>query len=349
MNDLVTSEVNQLSLFPKTRYMGSKTKLLGQIAECSTDLKFDRVFDPFAGSGIVSYMFKARGYSVRSNDHMAMNSIAADAMIANSHCLLPYEITEEISRIDGNFNGYISKTFNDLYFSDQDNSFLDSARLYIEENLNGYEKSIAITALVRSCLKKRPRGIFTYTGNRYGDGRRDLEIDLRQHFVEQTSHINAAIFDNGNESSASKGNALDIEPLKDELVYLDPPYFSPHSDNDYVRRYHFVEGLAISWEGLELQENTKTKKFKSYKTPFSTRVGTYEAFELMLEKYKNNPILLSYSSNSLPNKEDLLAMFRNGGREAEVKSVDHVYSFGTQKTVPNGQRNRVQEYIFVVQ
>ena len=35
-----------------------------------------------------------------------------------------------------------------------------------------------------------------------------------------------------------------------DLVYIDPPYFSALSDNEYVRRYHFVEGLARNWKML---------------------------------------------------------------------------------------------------
>ena len=48
---------------------------------------------------------------------------------------------------------------------------------------------------------------------------------------------------------------------KIDMVYMDPPYYSLHSDNEYVRRYHFVEGIACGWQGVEMQWNTKTKKF----------------------------------------------------------------------------------------
>jgi len=37
------------------------------------------------------------------------------------------------------------------------------------------------------------------------------------------------------------GDAMTIR-LKPDLVYIDPPYYSPYSDNEYVRRYHFVDG-----------------------------------------------------------------------------------------------------------
>ena len=70
-----------------------------------------------------------------------------------------------------------------------------------------------------------------------------------------------------------------------DLVYIDPPYYSPLSDNEYVRRYHFVEGLARDWQGVEIQQHTQTKKFKSYPTPFSTRKGAADAFDLLFKKF----------------------------------------------------------------
>ncbi|WP_443449287.1 DNA adenine methylase [Glutamicibacter arilaitensis] len=327
--------------------MGSKSKLLTAIEFASSRLTFDGVCDPFAGTGVVSYMYKALGSRVRTNDHMKMNSLASHALIENSEILLDEGSIENIVALSGT-RGFISRTFEDIYFSEVDNNFLDATRLYIDEELDGYAKSIAITALVRACVKKRPRGIFTYTGTRYNDGRRDLALSLRQHFVEQCSAINSAVFDNGLRSISYNTDALSLDAIDGELIYLDPPYFSEHSDNDYVRRYHFVEGLARNWEGLTLQAHTKTKKFRSYETPFSTRAGTYQAFEKIFSKYSKNPMLLSYSSNSLPSKTELENMLRNQGRTVEVTTTEHLYSFGTQNTVPSGQRNRVQEYLFIV-
>lgn len=116
-----------------------------------------------------------------------------------------------------------------------------------------------MAALIRACTKKRPRGIFTYTGDRYNDGRRDLKKSLEQQFLEAVESINNAIFDNGCENKSKNGDAMKVKIKHPDLVYIDPPYYSPLSDNEYVRRYHFVEGLARDWKGVEIQENTVTK------------------------------------------------------------------------------------------
>ena len=200
-----------------------------------------------------------------------------------------------------------------------------------------------MSALIRACVKKRPRGIFTYTGMRYNDGRADLRKTMECQFREAIEQINGAVFSNGLECAAFLGEATEFDHPAD-LVYLDPPYYSPHSDNQYVRRYHFVEGLARSWEGVEIQQHTKTKKFKSYATPFSTYEGSVSAFRKIFDRYRDSIIVVSYSSNSLPEKEELFELLHEYKRNVAVYPIDHRYSFGTQKATA---KNLVKEYVFI--
>ena len=74
-----------------------------------------------------------------------------------------------------------------------------------------YKKAIAMTALIRACTKKRPRGIFTYTGDRYNDGRKDLQKSLEQQFLEAVESVNNAIFDNGCENKSKHGDAMEVK------------------------------------------------------------------------------------------------------------------------------------------
>ena len=95
--------------------------------------------------------------------------------------------------------------------------------------------------------------IFTYTGHRYDDGRKDLQKSLSQQFLEAVEAVNNAVFDNHKTNKSVNGDAMALEVEKPDLVYIDPPYYSPLSDNEYVRRYHFIEGLARDWKGVEIQ------------------------------------------------------------------------------------------------
>ena len=203
-----------------------------------------------------------------------------------------------------------------------------------------------MSALIRACLKKRPRGIFAYTGNRYDDGRKDLKYNINEHFLLSLDILNDAIFSNNEQNESFKTNCLELN-CEADLVYIDPPYFSPLSDNEYVRRYHFVEGLSKYWNGLEIQENTKTKKFKNYSTPFSKMNDTKEAFENLVFKYRDKHIVISYSSNALPDKNFFIDLLKKFKKNVYLKEIDYRYSFSNQGHAVKSIKNKVNEYIFV--
>ncbi|MCD7825441.1 MAG: Dam family site-specific DNA-(adenine-N6)-methyltransferase [Clostridiaceae bacterium] len=336
----------QVKKYPPTRFMGSKSKLLTQIWTVASHFKFDTALDLFSGSGIVGYMFKTQGKSVICNDYMAMSAVFAKAMIENNHVILPLEEAKELLLPHQESDHFVAETFQGLYFSDADNDLIDTLRTNIAAMKDQYKRAIAMTALIRACTKKRPRGIFTYTGDRYNDGRQDLKKTLEQQFLEAVTVINKSVFDNGKTNLAKNCDAMDLRVEQPDLVYIDPPYYSPLSDNEYVRRYHFVEGLARDWKGVEIQQNTQTKKFKSYPTPFSTRKGAADAFDKLFKKFSNSILIVSYSSNSLPTQDEIVALMFKHKEHVEVVPIDYTYSFGNQKEAKTN-RNRVQEYLFV--
>lgn len=337
----------QLEKFPPTRFMGAKSKLLPHIWKIASQFKFETVIDLFAGSCIVGYMFKANGKTVISNDYMNMSATFALAMIENKDTILSLQEAQGLLQAQTESDHFVARTFKGLYFSDEENEQIDILRQNIALLSDKYKKSIAMSALIRACIKKRPRGIFTYVGDRYNDGRRDLKISLSEQFLEAVSAINNSIFDNGRTNRAVCGDAMGLEIESPDLVYIDPPYYSPLSDNEYVRRYHFVEGIARNWEGIEIQKHTKTKKFKSYPTPFSTRKGAADAFDQLFRKYSNSILIVSYSSNSLPTLEEMVAILSKYKKHVEVFPIDHQYSFGNQGHKVGDNNNKVSEYLFV--
>ncbi|WP_036127994.1 Dam family site-specific DNA-(adenine-N6)-methyltransferase [Lysinibacillus sphaericus] len=336
----------QMHKFPSTRYMGSKEKLLPYIWGIASQFEFETVLDLFSGSGVVSYMFKSQGKKVLSNDYMAFSSNITKVLVENNHVVLTKDDIAEILKEPKHIDKFVSETFQGLFFNDEDNLFIDKVRTNLELIEDDMKKSMFLAALVRACLKKRPRGIFTYTGLRYDDGRRDLKLTLQEQFIEAIESFNNAVFDNGKKNYSFNSDSMTFEKQAD-LVYIDPPYYSPLSDNEYVRRYHFVEGLVKDWNDVEMQWNTKTKKFKSYPTPFKNLEGAYAAFEKLFKYHQNSILIVSYSSNSLPSKDDMVEIMKRYKRNVEVITVNHKYSFGNQGNKVGKNNNEVEEYLFV--
>lgn len=336
----------QVSAYPPTRFMGSKSKLLSEIWSVVSQFNVNTVVDLFSGSGVVGYMLKAQGKAVISNDYMAMSATFTKAMVENNSVTLPLEEAKNLLIAHKESDHFVADTFKGLYYSDEENDLIDTLRTNIAAMKDQYKQAIAMTALIRACIKKRPRGIFTYTGHRYDDGRQDLKKSLSQQFLEAVEAVNKAVFDNGKINHSKHGDAMDLKVENADLVYIDPPYYSPLSDNEYVRRYHFVEGLARDWKGVEIQEHTQTKKFKSYPTPFSTRKGATDAFDKLFKKFANSILVVSYSSNSQPTQDEMVAIMAKYKEHVEVIPIDYKYSFGNQSEAKT-HRNSVQEYLFV--
>jgi DNA adenine methylase len=350
VEEIIVSPIREKEqTFPSTRYMGSKNSLLPYINQVLKDEPRGSVLDAFSGSGVVSYHLKKMGFEVHSNDFLAYSSAVSAALVENNEITLPASDINFLLSSNRKAKKFIRTTFKDLYFSDEDNKFLDNTIANIEEIGCRLKRSIALSALSRACLKRRPRGIFTYVGFKYDDGRKDLSFSLKEHFTFAIHEFNKAVFSNNrlNKSYNSSALALDIE--KPDIVYLDPPYFSLHSDNDYVRRYHFIEGLCRNWRGVEIQEHTKTKKFKKYPSPFDTKAGTYEALEALFEKYKKSKFLMSYSSNCLPDKHEITSMLEAVGKKVSLLEIDYKYSFGNQGHKVKSNNNDVFEYLFFAQ
>lgn len=345
LKNIDITPLERFNRFPGSRYMGSKNKIIHDIWEILNNYHFDSFYDAFAGSNVVGYFMKCMGKQVFTNDFMHISFNAAKAIIENQ--------TETVELGDITLlldtpapRGFVSSNFQGLYFTDEENSLLDKIRINLALLDNEYKKAIVISALVRACMKKRPRGIFTFIGHRYDDGRADIKKTLLEHFLENIELYNNAVFENG---AICKAYNLQTEEFKLNagLVYFDPPYFTPNSDNDYVRRYHFVEGLARNWEGLSIQEHTITKKFKSYPSPFANKKAAYKAFDQLFYNFKESKLAISYSSNSLPNKEEMVGILRSYKENVAVHEIDHLYSFGNHQHRVGNNANRVKEYLFI--
>ncbi|MBI5414876.1 DNA adenine methylase [Candidatus Peregrinibacteria bacterium] len=338
---------DQMAKFPTTRYMGSKYKLLDFIWDNVKDLKFNSVLDAFSGSGSVGYMFKTKGKRVSTNDVLRYAACISSATIENSSETIEDDESKLILSTPVKTDGFICKTFEGLYFEEEEYRFLERIMHNISLLNSKYKKSIAIAALCKACIKKRPRGIFTYTGNRYDDDRKDLRLSLEEHFINAVNEFNQAVFDNGQSNQTFFGNIFSLQNNNFDLVYIDPPYFSLRSDNDYLRRYHFVEGLCSYWRSAEIDFSTKTKKLKKQITRFDSRQTVYKAFDDLFSMFPYSILVVSYSSNSLPTKEEMIELLKRHKKHVKVGELNHKYSFGNHNHKIGNNANSVKEYLFI--
>ena len=338
--DLILARV---ASFPRLRYMGSKYRLVPHLADVFREVGGRTALDAFSGSGVVAYLLKALGFQVTANDFLNFPSIIASATVVNQTVTLTDAEVDTICGPPADDRRFIQETFDGLYFTPEDREFLDSAWSHIDL-LSGHKKDVAIAGLVLAAARKQPRGVFTFTDLRYDDGRRDLHLPLRDHFRERVAEYNRVVFETELPHQAVCGDIADLDSTDFDLVYLDPPYAPPRDDNDYIKRYHFLEGLSVYWRGQKIMYETRTKKLEKRYTPFAYKHSITEALRATFKKFANSAIVLSYSSNAVPDAQTIVGLLKEVKSDVEVRPSSHKYSFGTHASA---RRRDVSEYLFI--
>ena len=339
----INRTAERVAAFPRLRYMGSKYRMIPALLRVFESLPFDTALDAFSGSGVVAYTLKVLGKQVTANDFLHFAHTVAHATIENAGVRLESDDVDEILADNSDGRDFIQRTFAGLYFPDADHDFLDSAWSRLD-HMAPYKRSLALAALCLAAARKQPRGVFTVTDLRYDDGRRAMRTPLRDLFGLAAGEYNRVVFDNGRANRALCADVFALDPSDYDLVYFDPPYAPPKDDTDYIKRYHFLEGLSVYWRGQTIMEDTATKKIVKRYTPFAYKHTIRAALGELFTRFQKSIIVLSYSSNSVPDGRELRAMLESVKPNVEVHAVPHLYSFGTHAAAV---RRQAEEYIFV--
>jgi len=117
----------QTHKFPRTRYQGSKYKLQAWIKNNLEKLDFETALDAFSGTSSIAYIMKEMDKTVYCNDILAFNYHIAQALIENnSQQITKDEFEDIIKKKEGyQYASFIQDTFEDIYFLDEENRWLD--------------------------------------------------------------------------------------------------------------------------------------------------------------------------------------------------------------------------------
>jgi adenine-specific DNA-methyltransferase len=327
-------------MFPSTRFQGSKLKLSDWIWESVQEIHFDSVLDAFGGTGSVGYMFKKRGKKVTYNDILKFNWYIGMALIQNeAEMLTPSEVDFIVKRHDDiAYPTLVSDTFHDIYFTDEENIWIDTVAANIRTIDNVYKKALAYFALFQSCISKRPFNLFhrknlyirlSEVERNFGN-KATWDTPFETHFRKFAEEANRAIFTNGRENESLNLDVFDIEGAYD-LVYIDTPYISQKGFGvDYLGFYHFLEGLVQYDTWPEIIDNrTKHKRLKGNVSVWTDKKRIHSAFDQLFQKFRNSTLVISYRADGIPSLlelEDLLKKYKQEITEIKRKNYKYVLS-----------------------
>ncbi len=326
--------------YPSTRYSGSKRKFLHWIWENVKDLKFKSVLDAFGGTGSVSLMFKRYGKSVNFNDLLKFNQIIGKALIENRYVTVSDEDIESVLNCNGKeYPDFITTNFRGIFFLDQENKWLDKIVSNISSIANDYKRAILLSALFQACLAKRPFNLFhranlymrTSKVYRSFGNKTTWETPFSELLKRFVYEYNQAIFDNGKSNKVIGGYDALEAPNGVDLVYLDPPYFSADSNQgtNYLVFYHFLEGLA-DYPNWQIRMNGNTGKTKRIDDIPEIQRWTHKTkilglFNRLIERFQDNIIVLSYQSDGIPTKGEILSILKKYKKRVTLYSKPHQY------------------------
>lgn len=324
-------------VFPSTRFQGSKLKIVDWIWEAIKELRFHTALDAFGGTGCVGYMLKEKGKKVTYNDILKFNWYIGMALIENDKVkLTERDIDFLLTKHSGiKYPTFVFDTFKDIYFTDEENQWIDMVVTNIELLEDIYKKAIACFALFQSCIIKRPFNLFHRKNLylRFSDVERNFgnkvtwDTPFEIHFRKFVDEANQAVFSNGQQNKALNLDAFAIEGDFD-LVYIDTPYISEKGVGvDYFDFYHFLEGLVnySNW-GEMIDYRTKHKRLKGNGSVWIDKKQICLAFNRLFEKFKDSILVVSYRSDGIPAIEEIENLMRKYKTNIEeLKRKDYKY------------------------
>lgn len=329
--------ITKVGELPSTRYQGSKSKILNWIEYYTKDLDFDSVLDAFGGTGCVGYMYKKNGKQVFYNDSLKFNHYIGLAIIENPSVTLDDKSVDSILRKQPGvqYPSFIYDTFHDIYFTDEENKWLDVVITNIGKVENKYKQALAYYALFQSCIIKRPYNLFhrknlyirTAEVERSFGNKKTWDTPFGDHFLRFVEEANNAVFDNNKKNKVFHADIFDLDVPKTDLVYIDTPYISAKGVGiNYFDFYHFLEGIVFydQWPNL-IDEKSKHKKIKNGENEWCNKGKIHGAFGKLFDKFKDSILVVSYRDDGTPTIEELVKMLEKYKESIEVKKLDYKY------------------------
>jgi len=308
-------------------YIGSKYSLLPFLEESILSVADEQcaIFcDLFAGTGIVGRHFKQKGFKVIANDLQHYSYVLNRHYIGNNDVLsfenLLNELPElaniniaerkyavchflsDIAPVEGFlFHNYCSggtklKTYERLYFTDENGMLCDAIRSKIEDWYQGNlitenEYYFLLTTLIESMDKLANTasvyGAFLKKIKRSASAK--LRMQAAEHSLDAQQH----------DVYCMDANKL-ISSIKTDILYLDPPY----NHRQYAPNYHLLETISL-YDNPPLKGKTGLRNYSHQKSDYSTKSKVKKAFQELILAADARYIFLSYNNEGLLSLEDI--------------------------------------------
>jgi len=326
----------------RLNYIGSKYQLLDWIKQTIetktgwTSFGDKKIADLFAGTGVVSHYFRLLGAEVHSNDAEKYSSIISHALTRSTcttHCL---EVIEEVQ--NESCVGFITRHYSPyegnerMFFTIENAMKIDGIRkaLINRTDLSDNKFKFLLASLIISAdaVSNVPAVYGCYLKNFKAKALKKM-ILAPIHTLE--------------ESPCSESQVYNCDVIngifpKFDAVYLDPPY----NERQYSKNY-FPLNMIVEQSEKPLKGKTGIPE-ECFLSSFCRKGQVVASFEKLVQNLKTDWIFLSYSSESLISKDNMMTLL---GKYGIVSIVERDYK--RFKSFEYNADNAIKEYIFCLQ
>jgi adenine-specific DNA-methyltransferase len=343
----------------RLNYIGSKFQLLDWIIRNMKEktgwesFKNKRIGDIFSGTGIVSYNFRKHQAIVISNDAELYSSIITHAFTRSIYTETCKKIIDEFQKdISDNRHltteatvGFITTHYSPYETNERKFFTIDNAKRidYIRNRLelikydlteDEYKFILASILLSADAVSNVPAV--------YGCYLKNFKTKAVKNLTLMPIHNNTTPVVDG--STTYNSDVLNIDFLtsfESDLVYLDPPYNARQYSKNYFPLNIIAKTPEILLTELPLKGKTGIPT-DCFISPFCKKgIIVENAFDTVFKELKTEWIFISYNSESIVSKENMLDIMKKYG-DASVIERDYkrFKSFEYNKDV------EIKEYLF---
>ena len=365
-------------------YMGNKRKLLQIIEEALAEIQKELqnkspliIGDGFAGSGVVSRLFKTIAGELYTNDlagySKTINTCYLSAPTQPTRTQIKKCIDEANKKADEAneskagplTDGWISKhwapenptiTQNDrAYFTYENGRRIDTIRNYIETLPKKIQPYVLAPLLVESSIHNNTNGQFAAfykdKDGKKGEYGGKTKTDIKR--ITQEIRIPYPIF----EKSKCKTHITQMDATewakslpqnKLDVVYYDPPY-NKHPYNIY----YFLLDIINDWDKTqEIPDTYRGQPDTRTKSMYNSTVHAKSALTELIENTPSKYIMLSYNDGGIISIADLDELLAAHSKSVKKIPIDHK-TYNRLKGISNYKRTAeykpVKEYLYVIQ
>ncbi len=350
--------------------IGNKRALLPRLADSFSRLEKSlgrklRCWDAFSGSGSVSRLLKSYASELHSNDLEPYAAMMSRCYLANRNELPMAQLQSIYSSLldelsdEGNLQaGFVTELYapkdessiareDRVFYTRRNALYIDTARMLISELDEEIQPFFLAPLLSMASVHTNTAGVFKgFYKNAEGIGQYGGRGEHALSRIKGDITLPFPVFSEFNcPTTVTRADALTVaHHLPDlDLAYFDPPYNQHPYGSNYFMLNLIVEGKAPDTSQISRVSGIPQDWNRS---EFNKKAGALRALSELVSRCPARYILLSYSSEGLLAKSDMLDLLASHGT-VTLEEIPYATFRGSRNL--RARKLQVMEYLFLLE